>query len=112
MLTIIQSSTKKFGLNTIKINKNFLTTATNIAVKSYDEMPGPKPLPIAGNLFEIKNFGTNIYLKRPNHHRYFYIKLFFILGGEFDLLNYREFTVELQKKYGDIVGVFYRNSCT
>ena len=53
MLTIIQSSTKKFGLNTIKINKNFLTTATNIAVKSYDEMPGPKPLPIAGNLFEI-----------------------------------------------------------
>ena len=41
-----KQSTKKLGLNTIKINKQVLSTvnAPKVAVKSYDEIPGPKAL--------------------------------------------------------------------
>ncbi|CAF0921763.1 unnamed protein product [Brachionus calyciflorus] len=55
-------------------------TRTITALKSYKEIPGPKTLPILGNLLNLKNF-----------------------GGEYNLLEFRDFQDILQAQYGDIV---------
>ena len=63
--------------------KNFLTLqqsyATSIEPKGYNEIPGPEPYPIIGNLLNAKPF------------------------GDFDILSFRDFLDQLHAKYGDIV---------
>ncbi len=48
--------------------------------KTYDQIPGPKPLPLIGNMLDLNVF-----------------------GGQYDLMNYPAFSIQLQSQYGDIV---------
>ena len=57
------------------------TSATTTATfKSYQDLPGPKPLPYIGNMLDLKVF-----------------------GGQYDLMNYPAFNIQLQAQYGDVV---------
>ena len=58
MLKIIKNSAK------LRSRWLILQTAsrssTQVALlKDYDDIPGPKPFPIVGNLLELKNFGNH-----------------------------------------------------
>lgn len=62
-------------------NKKLLdTTRSMSALKSYKDIPGPKTKPLVGSLFTLKDF-----------------------GGEYNLLEFRDFQDILQSQYGDIV---------
>ncbi len=49
-------------------------------LKSYDDIPGPKTTPLFGSVLNLKQF-----------------------GGEYDIMRFRNFQIELQSKYGDLV---------
>lgn len=87
------------SLNTSFINQ-FNYTSSVATIRNFNEIPGPKPYPIIGNLLELKNFG-NINFDWVINWIQFILKK--NKGGEFDIFDYRKFQIDLQKKYGDIV---------
>ncbi len=71
----------------LKANRAFLRlprylsySQENFSFKSYEDIPGPKPYPIIGNLLDTKS-----------------------CGGQLDVLSFRDFIHDLHEKYGDIV---------
>lgn len=69
---LLVRSVNSLGMTTIA----FPTTS----IKSYNDIPGPKTLPVVGSLFNIKSF-----------------------GGDYDFMEFRDFQDHLQANFGDLV---------
>lgn len=93
-------------LTPIKLNSTLLVHSHQVSnattVRAYEDIPGPKPRPIIGNLLDTKACGINKTIKFLTWKKNVY--LFCTLkGGDLDVLSFRDFLLQLQTKYGDIV---------
>ena len=70
------SETSVFHTNHSKSNNNIQN------LKGYNDIPGPSQVPFFGSFFDLK---------------------FLPFGGQSDVTDYRQFQIDLQQRYGDIV---------